>query len=325
MSLTSKFTVLSVAAICTVAAAQPARAQDWPAQPIRLVVAFGAGGGADIIARILGDAMEARLHKPVIIDNKPGAGGIIGNEFVARAAPDGYTLGMMTAGQIISAVTRKDMPYDTAMLTPVAQVASASLLLAARPDFPASNAKELIALAKAQPGKIVFASPGFTATQHFAGVLLQQIAGVEFLDVSFRTSPEAINAVLGKHADFLIETVSAVIGQIQSGNLKALAVTGKDRFPAVPDVPAAAASGVLPGYDVTTWYGLFGPPRLPMPVVAKLNVTLMDVIADAKVRERMETAGVVVKGSTAAEFGAFMASEYKRWDTVRAAAGIAPQ
>ncbi len=325
MSLANKLAALSVTAICTAAVAQPAQAQDWPQQPIRLVVAFGAGGGADIIARIVGEAMETRLHKPVIIDNKPGAGGIIGNEFVARATPDGYTLGMMTAGQIISAVTRKDMPYDTATLTPVAQLASASLLLAARPDFPATGAKQLIALAKAQPGKVVFASPGFTATQHFAGVLMQQIAGVEFLDVSFRTSPEAINAVLGRHADFLIETVSAVIGQIQSGNLKALAVTGKDRFPAVPDVPAAAESGVLPGYDVTTWYGLFGPPRLPAPVVAKLNATLMDAIADPKVRQRMETAGVVVKGTAAAEFGAFMASEYKRWDSVRAAAGIAQQ
>jgi tripartite-type tricarboxylate transporter receptor subunit TctC len=325
MSLASRLAVMSVAAICTAAAAQPAQAQDWPQQPIRLVVAFGPGGGADIIARIVGEAMETRLHKPVIIDNKPGAGGIIGNEFVARAKPDGYTLGMMTAGQIISAVTRKDMPYDTATLTAVAQVASAGLLIAARPDFAATGPKELIALAKAQPGKVVFASPGFTATQHFAGVLLQQIAGVEFLDVSFRTSPEAINAVLGKHADFLIETISAVIGQIQSGNLKALAVTGKDRFPAVPDVPSAAESGVLPGYDVTTWYGLFGPPHMPTPVVAKLNATLMDVIADPQVRKRMETAGVVVKGSSAAEFDAFMASEYTRWDSVRAAAGIARQ
>jgi tripartite-type tricarboxylate transporter receptor subunit TctC len=326
MSLVNKWAVLCVTLICAAAtAAPPLRAQDWPAQPIRLVVAFGAGGGADIIARIIGEAMETRLHKPVVIDNKPGAGGIIGNEFVARATPDGYTLGMMTAGQIISAVTRKDMPYETATLTPIAQVASAGLLIAVRPDFAAGSTKELIALAKAQPGKVVFASPGFTATQHFAGVLMQQIAGVEFLDVSFRTSPEAINAVLGKHADFLIETVSAVIGQIQSGNLRALAVTGKDRFPAVPDVPAAAESGVLPGYDVTTWYGLFGPPRLPEPIVAKLNATLMDVIDDPKVRQRMETAGVVVKGSGAAEFGAFMASEYKRWDDVRAAAGIAKQ
>src|SRR5581483_10617982 len=189
--------------------------------------------------------------------------GILGNELIAKAAPDGYTIGIMTAGQIISAVNRKEMPYDTAALPPIAQVATASMLITARPDFAASNMKDLVALARSQPGKVVFPSPGFTATQHFAGELLQQIAHIEFLDVSFRSSPEAINAVLGRHADFLIETVSAVIGQVQGGTMKALAVTGKDRFPAVPDVPPAADSGVLPGYDVTTWYGVFGPHGIP--------------------------------------------------------------
>jgi tripartite-type tricarboxylate transporter receptor subunit TctC len=143
--------------------------------------------------------------------------------------------------------------------------------------------------------------------------------------VSYRSSPEAINAVLGKHADFLIETVSAVIGQVQAGTMKALAVTGKDRFPAVPDVPPAADSGVLPGYDVTTWYGVFGPHGMPAPIVAKLNKTLMEAIADPKVRERMVAAGVVVKGTSGADFGAFMANEFKRWNDVREAAGIAQQ
>jgi tripartite-type tricarboxylate transporter receptor subunit TctC len=138
-------------------------AQNWPQQPIHIIVSFGAGGGADIIGRILADAMQERLGKPVIVENKPGAGGILGNELVAKATPDGTTLGIMTAGQIIAAVTRKDMPYDTAALTPVAQVASASLLIATRPDFPANNVKELVAAAKADPGKIVFASPGFAA------------------------------------------------------------------------------------------------------------------------------------------------------------------
>src|SRR5580692_7388567 len=209
------------AALCLIAT--PAPAQDWPAQPIHIIVSFGPGGGADIIGRILADAMQERLGKPVIVENKPGAGGILGNELVARAAPDGYTLGIMTAGQIIAAVTRKDMPYDTAALTPVAQVASASLLIVTRPDFPAN---------------IVFASPGFAATQHFAGELFKQIAGVNLLHVPFRSSPEAINAVLGKHADVLFDTVSALLGQVQSGALKALAVTGKDRFPAVPNIPA---------------------------------------------------------------------------------------
>src|ERR1700719_538747 len=195
--------------------AMPAPAQDWPAQPIRIIVSFGAGGGADIIGRILADAMQERLGKPVIVENKPGAGGILGNELVAHATPDGYTLGIMTAGQIIAAVTRKEMPYDTAALTPVAQVASASLLIVTRPDFPANTVKNRVEAAKADPGKIVFASPGFAATQHFAGELFNQIAGVNLLHVPFRSSPAGINAVLGKHADVLFDTVSALIGQVR--------------------------------------------------------------------------------------------------------------
>jgi tripartite-type tricarboxylate transporter receptor subunit TctC len=217
------------------------------------------------------------------------------------------------------------MPYDTAALTPVAQVASASLLIATRPDFPAHNVKELVADAKADPGKIVFASPGFAATQHFAGELFKQTAGINLLHVPFRSSPEAINAVLGHHADVMFDTVSALIGQVQSGALKALAVTGKDRFPAVPNIPAASESGVLPGYDVTTWYGVFGPPGLPAGVVATLNKTLMDILADDKTRQHLVAVGVVVKGSTAAEFGAFMDDETKKWNAVREAAGIAQQ
>jgi tripartite-type tricarboxylate transporter receptor subunit TctC len=317
--------MLAVALACCLIATRAALAQEWPQQVIHIIVAFGPGGGADIIGRILADAMQERLGKPVIVENKPGAGGILGNELVANAAPDGYTLGVMTAGQIIAAVTRKDMPYDTAAVTPVAQVASASLLIATRPDFPANNVKDLIAAAKADPGKIVFASPGFAATQHFAGELFKQIAGVNLLHVPFRSSPEAINAVLGHHADVLFDTVSALLGQVQSGALKALAVTGKDRFPAVPNVPAASEFGVLPGYDVTTWYGVFGPAGVSAPVIATLNRTLMDIITDDKIRRRLVAVGVVVNGSTPAEFGVFMKEEYKKWNAVREAAGIARQ
>ena len=319
--------VAAVAAILVAAGlAQPAAAQDWPQQPIRIVVSFGPGGGADIIGRILADSMQTKLGKPVVIENKPGAGGIIGNEAVANAAPDGYTLGIMTAGQIIAAVTRKNMRYDTlTAFAPVGQIATASLLIVTRPDFPANSVKELVAAAKADPGKIVFASPGFAATQHFAGEMFKQTAKVNLLHVPFKTSPEAINAVLGKHADVLFDTVSALIGQVQAGQLKALAVTGKDRFPAVPNIPAASESGVLPGYDVTTWYGLFAPRGTPEPVIAKLNKVLNESLADDTVRKRLETAGVVVKASTPQAFGDFMASEYKRWDAVREAAGIDKQ
>ena len=304
----------------------PVSAEDYPQRPIRIIVSFGPGGGADIIGRILAESMQQKLGKPVIIENKPGAGGILGNDVVAKAAPDGYTLGIMTAGQLIAAVTKKNMPYDTlTAFAPVAQVATASLMIVTRPDFPANNVKELVAAAKADPGKIIFASPGFAATQHFAGEMFKQIAHVDLLHVPYKTSPEAINAVLGKHADVLFDTVSALIGQVKGGQLKALAVTGKDRFPAVPDVPTAVESGVLPGYDVTTWYGVFAPQGTPAPIVAKLNKVLIDSLAEEAVQKRLVAVGVIVKGSTPDEFGQFMADEYKRWNAVREAAGIPQQ
>ena len=306
--------------------ANPAPAQEWPQRTIRIVVSFGPGGGADIIGRILADSMQSKLGQPVIVENKPGAGGILGNDVVAKATPDGYTLGIMTAGQIIAAVTKKSMPYDTlTAFAPVGQIATASLMIVTRPDFPANNVKELVAAAKADPGRIVFASAGFAATQHFAGEMFKQIAGVNLLHVPYKTSPEAINAVLGKHADILFDTVSAVLGQVKSGQLKALAVTGKDRFPAGPDVPPAVDSGVLPGYDVTTWYGVFAPRGTPPAVIARLNKTLNESLADEAVTKRMATVGVVVKSSTPDEFGTFLANEFKRWNAVRETAGIPQQ
>jgi tripartite-type tricarboxylate transporter receptor subunit TctC len=183
-------TLLASAVLVAVLESQVA-AQDWPQKPIRIIVSFGPGGGADIIGRILADAMQTRLGKPVVVENKPGAGGIIGNEAVANADPDGYTLGIMTAGQIIAAVTRKNMRYDTlTAFDPVGQIATASLLIVTRPDFPANNVKELVEAAKADPGKFVFASPGFAATQHFAGEMFKQTAKVNLLHVPFKTSPE---------------------------------------------------------------------------------------------------------------------------------------
>jgi tripartite-type tricarboxylate transporter receptor subunit TctC len=198
-------------------------------------------------------------------------------------------------------------------------------MIVTRPDFPANNVKELVAYAKANPGKVVFASPGFGATQHFAGEMFKQIAKVELLHVPFKTTPEAINAVLGKHADVLFDTVSGLIGQVKGGHLKALAVTGKDRFPAVPDVPPAADSGVLPGYDVTTWYGVFAPKGTPPAVIARLNKVVNDSMKEDDVKKRLVAVGVVVKGSTPEEFGQFMASEFKRWNAVREAAKIPQQ
>jgi tripartite-type tricarboxylate transporter receptor subunit TctC len=315
-----------VLAFVVAALAAPASAQDYPNKPIRIVVPFGPGGGADIVGRIFGQALQEKLGQPVVIENKPGAAGTLGNEVVARADKDGYTIGVMTAGQIIAAVMNKGLRYDTATaFEPISQVATASLIIVARPDFPASTAAELIATAKANPGKVNVASPGFGATQHMSAELFRQTAGVEMQHVPFRTSPEAITAVLGKQVDVLFDTVLAVLGQIQSGQLKAIAVTTKDRFPIVPDVPAAAESGQLPGYDVATWYGFFGPRGIPPEIVAKLNKALNEALKDETVREKLIKAGVTVQGSTPEAFGTFMAGELARWTKVRDAAGIAAQ
>src|SRR5262245_2036626 len=303
-----------------------APAQDWPQRPIRVIVPAGAGGGADIIGRIIAQAMQERLGQPVVIENRPGAAGTLGNEAVARSDKDGYTMGIMTAGQIIAAVMNKTMRYDQkTAFDPIVQVATAGLIIVTRPDFPSKDVKELVASAKADPGKISFASPGFGATQHFASELFAQTANIKVLNVPFRTSPEAMAALLGKQVDVLFDTISAVLGQVQSGQLKALAVTGKDRFPAVPDVPAAIESGVVPGYDATTWYGFFTPRGVPPEVIAKLNKVINEIIKDEAVREKLIKAGVVVQGSTPEAFGKHMESEFDRWTAVRVAAGIPQQ
>ena len=318
----------TIAAACLVvlSLAAPAAAQEWPQKTIRIVVPFGPGGGSDIVARIIAQSLQEKLGQAVVIENRPGAGGTLGNEVVARADKDGYTIGIMTAGQIIAAVMSKSLRYDTlTAFDPIAQVATAGLIMSVRPDFPINDVKELVAAAKANPGKLTFGTAGFGATQHMAGELFKQVAGINMLHVPFRTSPETITAVLGKQVDLIVDTVSAVLGQVQGGQLKALAVTGKDRFPAVPNVPAAIELGLLPGYDVTTWYGFFVPRGTPPAVIAKLNKTILDSIVEESVRARLTTAGVVVKGSTPEAFGQFMAAEYARWDKVRAAAGLEKQ
>jgi tripartite-type tricarboxylate transporter receptor subunit TctC len=298
-------------------------AQSYPTQNIRIIISFGPGGGTDIVGRILGQRLQEKLGQPVVIENRPGAGGLLGNEAVANAPKDGYTLGIMTAGQIIASVMSKTPRYDTLKaFDSVGQIATAGLVIAVRPDDPSNSVKDLIAAAKAAPGKLVFASPGYGATQHLAAELFKQVAGVDMLHVPYRTSPEALSALLSKQVDVIIETVSALLGQIESGQVKALAVTGKDRFPALARLPTAMESGGIKDYDVTTWYGLFGPHGMPKPVIDKLNSTLNEILQEAPIRERLTKAGVVVRSSTPEAFQQFMAEEYAKWDKVRQAANL---
>jgi len=314
----------TIAALTLIAAlAAPCQAQDYPTQTVKIIIPFGPGGGSDIVGRIIGQRMQEKLGQPIVIENRPGAGGLLGNEAIANSPKDGYTLGIMTAGQIISSVMTKAPRFDTLKaFDSVGQIATAGLVIVVRNDEPIKSVKELIDAAKASPGKLVFGSPGYGATQHLATELFKQVAGVNMLHVQYRTSPEAFTGLLGKQVDVLIETVSALLGPIQGGQVRAIAVTGKDRFPALPDLPTAMESGAMPNYDVTTWYALFAPHGTPKPVIAKLNSTLSDILKEPAIRERLTAVGVVVKSSTPEAFDQFMAEEYAKWSKVRVAASL---
>jgi tripartite-type tricarboxylate transporter receptor subunit TctC len=312
-------------AACLLAAAftAPAPAQDYPTQSIKIVISFGPGGGSDIVGRIIGQRIQEKLGQPVVVENRPGAGGMLGNEAIANSPKDGYTLGIMTAGQIISPVMTKAPRYDALKaFDSIGQIATAGLVVVVRGDDQVKDVSGLVAAAKANPGKLVFGSPGYGATQHLAAELFKQLSGINMLHVPYRTSPEALAGLLGKQVDVLIETVSALLGPIQSGQVRALAVTGKDRFPALPNVPTVVESGAIKDYDVTTWYALFGPHGMPKPVIAKLNKTLNEILEEPAIRDRLTKAGVVVKGSTPEAFDHFMAAEYAKWTKVRIAAGL---
>ena len=318
-------TMLTMTAAFVMAAwlAAPATAQDYPTQTIKMISSFGAGGGSDIIARILAQRLQEKLGQNVIVENRPGAGGVLGNEAVANSPKDGYTLGVQTAGQIIASVITKNMRYDAVNAFDwIGQIATAGLFIVVRPDSPYQDIKSLVAAAKANPGKIVFGSPGFAATQHLAGELFKQTAGIEMLHVPYRTSPEVLSALLSKQVDVVIDTITVLLGQVESGQVRALAVTGKDRFATTPNIPPAMESGVVPNYDVTTWYGLYGPKGMPPAVIAKLNKTLNEILEEPATRERLGKIGAVVKSSTPEAFAQFMADEHKKWSTVREKAGI---
>ena len=311
------------AGLLAAAMATPGTAQDYPTQTIKLISSFGAGGGSDIVARIIAPRLQDKLGQAVVVENRPGAGGLLGNEAVANSPKDGYTLGVQTAGQIITPVMTKNVRFEPVeSFDWIGQIAVAGLLIVVRPDYPHKDIKSLVAAAKAEPGKIVFASPGFGATQHLAAELFKQVAGVDMLHVPYRTSPEALASLISKNTDVLFDTMTALLGQAQSGQVRALAITGKERDPAAPDIPAAVESGVVPNYDVTTWYGLYGPKGMPPAVIAKLNKTLNEILEEPAMRERLSKTGVIVKSSTPEAWHQFMVAEYKKWTAVREKSGL---
>ena len=234
----TKLLTMAAALWAAVGFATPGHSQEWPQGTIRIIIAFGPGGGTDIIGRILAQRMQEKLGQSVVVENRPGAGGILGNEAVARAAKDGYTLGMHDRGP-----DHRGGAAEVDALRPTDGVQfdrtdRGSRIRHRDPfGFSGDNVKDMIAIAKANPGKLSIAAPGFGATQHMAAALFSQTAGIDVVNVPFRTTPEAVGALLGKQVDILFDTVPGVLGQIQSGQLKAIAVTGRDRVPSVPNVP----------------------------------------------------------------------------------------
>ena len=316
--------MLAAAMTAAVFASSVATARaEWPNdRPIRLLVGFGAGGGTDIVARIIAQPLSELLHQSIVVENKPGAGGTIASNDVAKAAKDGYTATMISTGHTISAVMLKAQPYDAVKdFAAVAMVANSGFVVVARKDFPANDIKGLVALAKASPGKLNFASVGVGSTQHFAGELLAQITGIKVTHIPFRGTPALMTALLAGQVDYGVELVHAVQGQVQAGNLKILAVGSTERWPTIPNVPTVAESGV-PGYAVVGWYGWLYPAGTPKAIVDKMNAALAQVLNRPEVREQLAKAGAVVHLSTPAEFATHIAAEVDTWKSVREKAGI---
>jgi len=303
----------------------PLEAQQWPGYPIRIVVGFGAGGGTDIVSRIVAQPLSEILGVPVVVENKVGAGGTMAANAVATAAKDGYTALMMSNAHAVAPVIYKSIPYDSVNdFEMISMVGTAGLVLLTHPDFPAGNLKELIAVLKASPGKYNFASPGVGSTQHFATELMNQMAGIRTTHIPFRGTPAALAALVGKQVDVAFELIQPALGQIQSGALRPIAVTSLERFPAVPDVPTFAESG-LPGFDVTSWYGLALPAGTPGPVAKKTTDALHQAMAREAIAEQIRKAGALPKSSTPEELKAHVAREIRRWTEVRDKAGIAQE
>ena len=300
-------------------------AQEWPTKPMRIVVGFGAGGGTDIAARIIAQALSDSFGQPVVVENRAGAGGTSAAEMVARSPKDGYTGLMMSNAHAVSAAMYSTLRYDpVADFQMVSMVGTAGLMLVTAPDFPATDLKGVLAQAKANPGKLNFGSPGVGTTQHFAAEFMKQLAGLDIQHVPYRSTPAALTGLISKEVQLVIELIQTVQGQVQAGAMRAIAVTSPQRFPSVPDIPTFAESG-LPGYDVTSWYGLSFPAGTPEPIVTKTNKAIRDALTTENVRGQILKAGALVRSSTPDELKAHIADEITKWKSVRDKAGIKPE
>jgi len=305
--------------------ALPAAAQSWPTKPVRIVVPFGPGGPADVYARIVAQGLTETFKQQFIIENKPGAGALIGTEVVAKAPADGYTLLMMSNTHTVNETLFANKQYQLMRdLIPVAPVNSSDLVMVVHPSVPAKTLQEFIALAKASPGKLTYASSGPGTPYHMAGELFKSMSGTDILHVPHKNSGEARNDVMGGHVMMMFDAVTAMKGSIDAGEVRALATTGLKRSAVMPDVPTVNESGV-PGYEATIWLGIMAPKGTPKDIVDRLNAEIEKIIASPAIREAWAKQGAVPMTMTPDQFGAFLRGDIDKWAKVIKAAGIKMQ
>jgi len=310
-----RFAMLGLAALLGLAAAGAA-AQPYPQSPIRLVVPFAPGGGADLMARILAEPLSKRLGQPIVIENKPGGGATLGADIVAKSAPDGYTLLWTTPGpQITNPYLLEKLPYDPNKdFTPIATVVTAVNVLVVTPSLPVKSVAELIAYAKANPGKLNFSSSGVGASSHLSGELFKMMAGIDVVHVPYRGSGPSLQDLLAGNVQMAIDTVAVLLPHIQSGRLRALGVATLERNPTLPDLPPIADT--LPGFDGSSINYINGPAGVPQAIVERLNREINAVLSDPEVGKRMATAGFTAIIESQPALVKRIADEQEKWRRV---------
>jgi tripartite-type tricarboxylate transporter receptor subunit TctC len=298
-------------------AAVPGFAQIYPERPVRVVVPFPPGGNLDISGRIVAQALSEQLAQSFVVDNRGGAGGMIGAEVVAKAAPEGYTLLLGGSGPTtISPLLYSKPPYDPVRdFAPISLLSLSAIVVLAHPSIPARNLRELIALAKSRPGSLILASAGTGTSSHLSGELLQQMAGIRMTHVPYKGGGPAIVDLVGGQVDLMCEQVTATIGYVRQGKLRAVAVTTKSRIAVLPDVQTVAEAGVK-GYEATSYTGLFAPAGTPRPVISRLHAEVARALDNTGVRERFAVLGSEAKSMPPAEFDAYLRDELLRWAKV---------
>jgi tripartite-type tricarboxylate transporter receptor subunit TctC len=310
-----------IVALATVANTTAA-AQNYPTKPIRFVVPFAPGGGTDIIARVLAQGLNGTLGQPVVADNRGGAGSTVGTDIVCKAPADGYTLLLANISLAFNAWLYKSLPYNAIKdLAPVSMVAVQPNIVVIHPSVPAKSIKEFVDYARANPGKLSFASAGSGSGTHLAGELLKDRLKIDMLHVPYKGTGPAVTDLIGGQVQVMISTFASALPHVRSGRLRALGVTSAKRSPATPDVPTLLEAGV-PDYDYSTWYALFLPAGAPRDVVGRLNQVTRDLLAMDDMKQKFEAQGVEAWSNTAAELGAYLRTETEKWGKVVRAAGI---